>query len=212
MKNPPNIKLEWGEAVEQPEDLPEYLKLDRRIYRFTYPDGISKEMSVDVIQRKNNDAVVIVAYDNNGIYFRSCIRPAIYRIFPELGNMWELAAGLIENDETPIETAIRETKEELGFEVTEADCFALGQPTFPSPGIICERIFLFAINISGKKQNLIINDGTPMEHYGEATKVSFRETFSLINNGKFDMKTELGCRRLLSFLEGLDFFDNMVTM
>ena len=67
-----------------------------------------------------------------------------YRIGPE-AELVELAAGMVDGDETP-ETAIRrEIQEELGYEVDQLEQIAC---LYPSPGTSAEVITVFFAEVS----------------------------------------------------------------
>ena len=110
----------------------EFLRINRSKYKATYPDGSeSKEFLHDIVERKCTDAVVIICYDNNGIYLRSAVRPSIYARFGD-GNLWELPAGLVEPKESFAEAASRETLEELGFDIRPDQFRQLGSIVYPA--------------------------------------------------------------------------------
>ena len=90
-------------------------------------------------------AVAILALDENGDVllvrqFRSAIEEEI----------WEIPAGKLEGEESPLKTAQRELLEETGF---EAKTWAYLHSFYPSPGYSDEVIHLFlAQKLTPKKQ------------------------------------------------------------
>lgn len=125
----------------------------------------------------HNGGVVIVAEHNNKIIF---VRQ--YR-YPTQEVLIELPAGKLDKkDETPIDAAKRELKEETGF--VASTWKELGF-IWPTPGFCTEKLHLF------KAENLI--QQTPNPEEGEI--ISFAEldkdeVFSMIKDGRIsDSKT-----------------------
>jgi ADP-ribose pyrophosphatase len=191
----PDIKIK---RVDNRPTNKEFLKVNQDWYELTYPDGSkSVPFQYDAIKRWINDAAVILAYSDSGdIYLRSCVRPPMSYIDVELVNMWELAAGLIDPGETPIEAAARECKEELGFDVPISEFRALGDYILPSAGMSAERLYLFCVMVDPQKGNVPLLDGSPLEKFGEVIAVPNKEVRELIRNGYIkDAKTEIAIRR-----------------
>ncbi len=145
----PKIQLELLEDLSPP-DQTGFLRLVRRRYRATYPDGSESVPFVyDAVDRSAIDAVVIAAHfvGSDGaprVFLRSCFRPPLtlrdraHSPLPEEacdGQLWELPAGLVDTaEQSPTgvaRAAQRELLEELGFEVSLDALSPLGHSTFP---------------------------------------------------------------------------------
>ncbi len=191
-----------------------FLWLRRAELRVRFASGESEPFEYDAIGRARLDAVVIAAhYVERGrrfVFVRSALRPPVWmrpleaRPFPEspnLGALWELPAGLVEQDERSPEglrrCAARELEEELGF-VVSADALAtLGPPTFPAPGIIGERHFFFHVEVDPEARRAPTEDGSALERDAAIAAIALDEALDLARRGGFeDAKTELGLRRL----------------
>jgi len=200
MQKPPNIRLL---PVNSPEQGKPFLHIERKHLIAEYPNGTrSKPFFHDGVGRKLIDAVGIVAFFRNEeitmarsdailLYLRSCVRPNV-----EVPNMWEIAAGLVEEGESPEESAVREVEEELGFTVNVQDMRPLGPAFLPCPGISAERISLYAIEVDPNKQKTPTEDGGALERYGEAVAFNLKTIKNAITNGEIiDAKTEIAVRR-----------------
>jgi ADP-ribose pyrophosphatase len=212
----PDIRLELLEDVS-PAHAPGFLRLVRRRLKAHYPDGTASEPFVyDEVDRRALDAVVVAAHyrasdGTRFVYLRSALRPPLVlrdrnrSPVPDLdppGSIWELPAGLVETDEQSREgvkrCAARETEEELGFSLEASAFEELGPSVCPAPGFIAERHFFFVAEVDPAARREPGNDGSPLEHGGVVTAVSFEEARGLCRDGGFvDAKTELGVRRLL---------------
>jgi ADP-ribose pyrophosphatase len=210
----PKVRLSLIED-RSPEQPAGFLRLVRRRYRATYPDGSqSAPFDYDEVDRKAIDAVVIAAHfrDPAGprVYLRSAIRPPIVMRDrsrspltepDELGQLWELPAGLVEPGEQTLEgvreAARRELGEELGFDVDASALTELGPSTFPAPGVVAERHFFFAVEVDPSRRREPESDGSALEHFGRVEHVALDDALSWCRAGEIpDAKTEIALRRL----------------
>jgi 8-oxo-dGTP pyrophosphatase MutT (NUDIX family) len=201
MKKPPQIMLtKSGKVESKPAS---FLRIHHCLFRATYPDGkISKEFNCDIVKRDKMDAVIIIAHfirdGKTFVYLRSCLRPALYdRFGPELGNGWELPAGLIERKEDPVDCAVRETKEELGFDLDKKDFKQLGGICNSAVGLCGEQLYFYEVEVDPNKRGEPTLDGSPMEYGGEVIAVQLEKALEL-SDSVIDTKTEIGLRRLQS--------------
>ncbi|HEX4338504.1 MAG TPA: NUDIX domain-containing protein [Polyangiaceae bacterium] len=211
----PSIRLELIEDISPAAD-PGFLRLVRRKLRAHYPDGtVSSPFVYDEVDRKSIDAVVIVAHHvatdgTRRVYLRSALRPPVYFrgasrapiALPDTkGGLWELPAGLVEQDEqTPegvVAGAARELNEEVGFDVSVEQFRPLGPSMYPSPGVIAERHFFYEVVVEPTKRAEPGLDGSALEKDGVILEVTLREGLAMCARGEIeDGKTELALRRL----------------
>jgi ADP-ribose pyrophosphatase len=212
----PDIRLELVEDLT-PEAPPGFLRIVRRRYRAHYPDGTASDPFVyDIVDRRAIDAVVLVVHypDPGGrrLYLRSSVRPPVGERDPQRSplperdpggpSIWELPAGLIEPDEQSpdglVRAAIREIREELGFEVTPAAVRELGASMFPVPAFIAERLYFFEVEVDPASRREPTLDGSALERFGEVIALPVHEILELCRRGElYDLKTELVARRLI---------------
>jgi ADP-ribose pyrophosphatase len=211
----PEIQLELLEDLS-PSSPPGFLRLLRRRFVATYPDGSRSQPFVyDEVDRAAIDAVVIVAHfvaegGERHVYLRSALRPPV--VFRDRarsplpahdppGSIWELPAGLVEAAEQSSRGlrvgALRELFEELGFRGDPDALVELGTSTFPAPGIIAERHFYFALEVVPERREEPEHDGSALEHDGVVFSLPVAEALAMCRSGAIvDAKTELGLRRL----------------
>lgn len=106
--------------------------------------------------------------------------------------IYELPAGIIEPDETPNSTMIRETREETGYiEDDIIDIINLGE-YYVSPGYTNEKVTLFRARIKqeAKAENLLLDDN-------ENIKTQWINIDD-VENITIDMKTQLGVSKALA--------------
>ena len=214
----PELELELVEDIS-PVAPAGFLRLIRRRLRLRSAAGERSEPFVyDEIDRRAIDAVVIAAhYEQDGqrwVYLRSALRPPLRFRDPtrapggarETGGLWELPAGLIEPGEQTtggiLRASCRELREELGFLALETDFQWLGPPTWPSPGIISERLFFVQLTVNPERRGEPSLDGSALERDGRVVAVPLERALHLCRTGRIeDAKTELGLRRLSETLQ-----------
>jgi ADP-ribose pyrophosphatase len=215
----PKIELTLLEDLSPP-DQQGFLRLVRRRYRASYPDGTHSEPFLyDAVDRNAIDAVVIAAHFAAAdgapwVFLRSAVRPTLtlrdraHSPLPDEacdGHLWELPAGMVERSERSpagvVLAAQRELHEELGFEVAVDALSPLGPSTFPAPGFVAERHFFFEVRVDPAARREPALDGSPLEHFGSVIALPLREALDLCRTGAIeDAKTELALRRLLEKL------------
>lgn len=171
------------------------------------------------VERSRLDAVVVLAHFTGAdgaphVVLRSSIRPPVFsrpmeaRPFEEkesLGELWEVPAGLVEEDETTptglTRCAARELFEETGIEVDPSKMLPLGPATFPTAGVIGERHFFFRVEVDPSNPKTPPEDGSVLEREAKIALVSLEDALQACRDGEIeDAKTELGLRRLAEAL------------
>jgi ADP-ribose pyrophosphatase len=193
-----------------------YLRIRRLELRAHFADHVvSEPFFYDVVDRKALDAVVVAPHfrDESGarkVLLRSALRPPVaFRPrdawpVPEratLGGLWELPAGLVEEDERSEAglraCAARELYEETGALVAADQMRPLGPSTFPCPGVIGERHFFFHAEIDPAGLVPPVEDGTVLERQAALVAVTLEDALALVRAGEIeDAKTEIALRRL----------------
>jgi ADP-ribose pyrophosphatase len=171
---------------------------------------------VDVVDRPRLDAVAVLVWRKGPsgleVLTRQNLRPAAYfrkdkvppvpdgreHLFCE-----EIVAGLLEptdHGEAGLKhRAAEEVFEEAGFKVAATAVQLLGPPFFVAPGIISEKIFLAAVDVTGLEGTEPAGDGSPLEEGGAPTWRSTQALAAAIASGQVqDAKTELALARFLA--------------
>ncbi len=215
----PPLPLHTLEIVEDRaprQDERGFVNLRRLKLVAVFADGRRSEpFTYDAADRSRLDAVVVVAHFRGAsgerrVLLRSALRPPIALRPPEacpipepawLGNLWEVPAGLVEEDERSPEglraCAARELFEETGARAEVSAVHPLGPATFPSAGVIGERHFYFHVEIDPTRRETPPEDGSPLESGAVIVDVALDEALDLCRRGIIeDAKTEIGLRRL----------------
>ena len=194
-----------------------FLQLRRLRVKNRRADGSSSPIyRVDVIDRPRLDAVAVLVWrtaEGGGQEFltRENLRPAAYfrrdkqsampdgrsHLFCE-----EIVAGLLEPEDVGaagLKTrCAAEVLEEAGFPVTPQSVRLLGAPFFLAPGILSEKIFPAACDVTGLLQQKPEGDGSPMEEGGKLRWRTATELLAAFDSGLIqDAKTELILQRFL---------------
>lgn len=107
---------------------------------------IKKEDGWEFVERTgSNTAVCIIGFVKSKLIAISQLR------IPTGERVLELPAGMMEDDETPQDTALRELKEETGYTATKEDIVGVWGPTYPSPGLTNEKVYFVEVWIKGEK-------------------------------------------------------------
>jgi ADP-ribose pyrophosphatase len=193
-----------------------FLRVRRATLRAHFADStVSEPFAYDIVDRTRMDAVVIAAHyrDERGllrVFLRSALRPPValrpLEVRPvlektTLGGLWELPAGLVEEDERTEAglrgCAARELLEEVGLAVDPAAIAPLGPSSFPAPGMIGERHFFFHVEVDPDRRTTPSEDGSVLERNAVIVAIPVDEAIALARAGEIeDEKTELALRRL----------------
>lgn len=194
-----------------------FLHVRRLRVRNVRADGShSTVYRVDVVDRPRLDAVAVLVWrrGEQGLEFltRQNLRPAAHFRREKLPNLpdgrshlfcEEIVAGLLEVDDLGEaglrHRAVEEVFEEAGFRVAPEAVVLLGPPFFVAPGIISEKIYLAAVEVTGLQASLPQGDGSPLEEGGAISWRSRASLESALGDGTIqDAKTELALRRFLA--------------
>jgi ADP-ribose pyrophosphatase len=164
------------------------------------------------------------------VLLRRCLRPVVHLRPPETAPVappmdpgwpgaatdgagprffvWELVAGVLEPGDVGEagvrRRAIEELHEEAGLTVAPDELLSLGAPIFPSPGVLTEAVYLFAVETpldARLPEDALPGDGSPMEDCPRVAVVGLGEALARCREGRIrDAKTEVALHRLRQLL------------
>lgn len=185
MSNEPRVIIHRRDRI-----LDDFLKVDAAQLQFQHSDG-SMSPVIRQLSLERGDAVGALLFDEArqlAIFARQFRFPTLQK-----GPGWlvEIAAGMIEDNETPEEAVIREVREELGQDpqlLCPIGCFYL------SPGGSSERVFLYVACIDATSR--IGAGGGLVEEFEDIQQIelSLSEIWRMIDAGEIqDAKTVIAC-------------------
>ena len=158
---------------------------------FEKPDseGVMQQQAKEVYYRP--DAVAVLIVDEERMKFLLCrqFRLPTFVNGNETGYLVEVCAGLMDENETPEQTVLREAKEETGYTLAELSPVA---GTYTSAGGITEFVHLFigscSLNGDNPGAGGLKDEGEDIE----LLELGFEEARTMLKQGEFhDMKTIL---------------------
>jgi len=167
-----------------------FFTLEKADLRFEKFDATMSEQ-VSRLNVYRGDAVSVLLYNSGKrtFTFVKQFRYPIYTVEPD--NAWtlEAVAGSIEKDLTPVDTAIKEVEEEVGYKLEPGQLEYIGK-CYPSPGGTSERIYMYTADIMDCPR---LNSGGGMDHEAEDIEVvemDYEETFEKVDSFEIcDAKT-----------------------
>lgn len=137
--------------------------------KYTKREIVERQPAVGIVAITENDEIILIKQ------YRKAIDKEIY----------ELPAGMVDFGEEPQKAALRELKEETGYDAKKSDYLL---EVYSSPGFTNEKLFIFyAEGLTAGDQHL-----DEFEHL-TVEKVKFDEALKLINLGDIiDSKTVAG--------------------
>jgi ADP-ribose pyrophosphatase len=194
-----------------------FLRIRRLRCQNRRADGTaSKVYRVDVVDRPRLDAVAVLVYRRGEggleVLTRMNLRPAAYfrrgkdMTVPDAATylrVEEIVAGLLELEDKG-EAGLRhraaeEVREEAGFDVRPEEIELLGGAFFVAPGILSEKVFPAAVDVTGKPHEVPQGDGSPLEEGSHLRWRPMGELLEACRSGEVpDAKTELAITRLLA--------------
>lgn len=196
-----------------------FLRVRRLVCRNLREDGSrSAAFPVDLVDRENLDAVAVLIWrqapEGPELLVRDCLRPGAFfrkdRDTPvpgESGSLFvkEVVAGILEAEDRGLEgvrfRSAEEAREEAGYRVAPEEVVHLGAPFYLVPGVLSEKVYLTAVDVTGRESEAASGDGSPMEEGGALAFYRLSEVLSACYRGELeDAKTELGATRLQRWL------------
>lgn len=201
-----------------------YLRRHRHRVKTVFDDGTRSDVYVaDYMDRdpSRRDAVAIAVFaraanvQGTEVLLRRQMRYGAY-VRSQRPLTTEVLAGLLEDNEAPESTVVREVYEEAGIEVAAERVITLGRPFYILPGIFTEIVLPRAVEVTRERLQaatleLPPGDGSPFEEGADLVRLTLAEIFDRIEAEPQpdpraliidDAKTELLLARLWRHIEG----------
>lgn len=175
----------YEEKTMKSDKLYEGKILNLRVDTVELPD--KKYSKREIVEHPGGVSIIAITDDNSLILVKQ------YRKAAE-NFLYEIPAGKLELSEEPRETAIRELKEETGYEATKLTYL---WEFYTSPGYCNERIHLFL------GEGLIETDAEPEPgEFIEKVKVPIDDLMKMIERGEIvDSKTIIGIYFAMNYIK-----------
>lgn len=161
--------------------------LDRIDYKYQFKNGEWKSISRECYNRGNGAAILLYNSDKGTVILTKQFRMPIYENNSEEAMSIEVCAGAIDNNDNPLETVLRETEEEVGYNIKKAKQVLTA---YTSPGALTEKMYLFVAEYNDAMKS---NEGGGLEIENEEIEVlemPFSMAIEMMNKGEIiDAKT-----------------------
>lgn len=163
-------------------------KIDRAVLQYEKFDGT---MTDDVVrynfERGNSVAVLVVNREKQTVILTKQFRFPVYMENKKNGWLLEIVAGMVDKGEDPIESAVREVREEIGYSVEQLEPIC---SVYLSPGGSSEKIYLYYTEINSAHKTEagggIANEAEDIQ----LVEIPISEAFKLLDAGEIvDAKT-----------------------
>jgi len=165
----------------------EWAKLDRIDYDFKFKNGKWKRLSRETYNRGNGAAILLYNVAKGTVILTRQFRMPIYDQNQKEAMSIEVCAGAIDHNDSPLETVIRETEEEVGYRIEEAKQVLTA---YTSPGALTEKMYLF---VAAYNDAMKVNDGGGLETEHEEIEIlelSFQQAIEMVEKEEIiDAKT-----------------------
>lgn len=150
-----HIKTEVEVSKDERIAGPNYLRVRESKFSVTKPkvDGVIAETAREFVISRSAVAGIVHCPSESKILMLRQFRYPVYHETKDAHLSWiyETVAGLIDDGDTPMDTFVREVKEETGIEVTEEQS-TFHTSYYVSPGFVNEKHFIFSANVSECKE------------------------------------------------------------
>lgn len=158
-----------------------WAKLEQISFDYTFKNGKTQRLTHEVYGRNNGVGVLLYNPKTKKVILSKQFRTPMYVAGVTNGFCIEVVGGAIDENETPEETAIRETKEEVGYLVKNPQRVA---KVFLSPGLMWEQVYIFVAEYSDEDK---VETGEGLMEEGEEIEIletHFEEALQMIENGE----------------------------
>ncbi len=156
-----------------------WAKLEQVSFDFTFKNGKIERLTHEVFGKNDGVGVLLYNPSTKKVVLSKQFRIPMYVAGVADGFCVEVVGGAIDKNETPEETAIRETKEEVGYHIKNLKKVA---KVFLSPGLMWEQVHIYAAEYSDddkvEKGEGLIEEGEEIE----VLETNFSDALKMIEN------------------------------
>ncbi len=160
--------------------------LKKVTYQFSKPDGTVQQQSREAYDRGNGAVILLYNISSQTVILTRQFRIPTYINGNESGMLIEACAGLLDQD-SPQDCIRRETEEETGYQIKEAQKIF---EAYMSPGSVTEILHFF---IAEYTTNMKVSDGGGLEEeeeHIEILEIKIEDALHMIDTGEIkDGKT-----------------------
>ncbi|MDQ1152006.1 GDP-mannose pyrophosphatase NudK [Sphingobacterium zeae] len=160
--------------------------LKKVTYQYSKPDGTIQQQSREAYDRGNGAVILLYNISSQTVILTRQFRIPTYINGNESGMLIEACAGLLDRD-SPQDCIRRETEEETGYQVKEAQKIF---EAYMSPGSVTEILHFF---IAEYTTNMKVSDGGGLEEeeeHIEILEIKIQDALHMIDTGEIkDGKT-----------------------
>ncbi|WP_367211193.1 GDP-mannose pyrophosphatase NudK [Sphingobacterium sp. R2] len=160
--------------------------LKKVTYQYSKPDGTVQQQSREAYDRGNGAVILLYNISSQTVILTRQFRIPTYINGNESGMLIEACAGLLDQD-SPQDCIRRETKEETGYQIKEAQKIF---EAYMSPGSVTEILHFF---IAEYTTNMKVSDGGGLEEeeeHIEILEIKIQDALNMIETGEIkDGKT-----------------------
>lgn len=150
-----HIKTEVIVTEDNKIDGPKYLRVRESKFSVSKPkiEGMIPDTAREFLVSRSAVAGIVHNPKEEKVLMLRQFRYPVYHETQDAHLSWiyETVAGLIDDGDTPMETFVREVKEETGIEITEEQS-TFHTSYYVSPGFVNEKHFIFSANVSECKE------------------------------------------------------------
>jgi len=177
-----------------------YFKVDKALVSDTKENGTIETYSRYKLTRPDAVAVLILNKDTEKVILVKQFRYPIADREPN--GVLEIVAGKMDEGETPEQTVVRETLEEVGYKI---DISCLSEPiiSYSSPGYSSEKVYTYLAYVNNSMK-ISKGGGLDSEHESlEIVEIDAEKFMQMVRSGEIiDSKTIIAANYL--FLESLE--------
>ena len=166
-----------------------WARLEQVSFDFTFKNGKTKRLTHEVYGKADGVAVLLYNPQTKKVILSKQFRIPMYVAGVKNGFSIEVCGGSIDKNESPETTAIRETKEEMGYHISEIQKVST---VFLSPGLVKEQVHLYIAKYT--EENKTDHGGGLASENEEITvlEIAFKDALQMIKNqGIVDARTIL---------------------